>query len=147
MVLLGAILQAPRNSSGLIIITSFSPATVTGARASVVYQLNCLVGSQLKQINVQDVKCRFAKLDIPVCFVTCCHDSLLIFDIGPPVLIDDAGLAKVASNKLLSDHNTYMQVINHSTVARGKKRFQITVTPCRHKFLSSFQRLEMHMLI
>jgi len=147
MVLLGAILQAPRNSSGLIIITSFSPATVTGARASVVYQLNCLVGSQLKQINVQDVKCRFAKLDIPVCFVTCCHDSLLIFDIGPPVLVDDAGLAKVASNKLLSDHNTYMQVINHSTVARGKERLQITVTPCRHKFLSSFQRLEMHMLI
>jgi len=138
MVLLGAILQTPRNSSGLIITTSLPPATVTGARASVVYQLNCLVGNQLKQINVWDIKCYFAKLDIPVCFVTCCHDSLLIFDISPPVLVDDAGLAKVASNKLFSDHNTYMQVINHPTVARGKEHLQITVTPCCHKFLSSF---------
>jgi len=136
MVLLGAILQAPRNSSssapGLIITTSLPPATVTGARASVVYQLNYLVGSQLKPINVRDVKRRFAKLDIPVCFVTCCHDSLLIFDISPPVRVDDAGLAKVASDKLLSDHNTYVQVINHPTVARGEERLQITVTPCLH---------------
>jgi len=72
---------------------------------------------------------------------------LLIFDVSPPVLIDDAGLAKVASDKLLSDHNTYVQVINHPTVARGEERLRIIVTSCHHKFLSSFQRLEMHTLI
>jgi len=50
----------------LIITTSLPPATVTGAQASVVYQLNYLGGSQLKQINVQKVKRHFAELDVPV---------------------------------------------------------------------------------
>ena len=50
----------------LIITTSLPPATVIGAKANVVYQLNYLGGSQLKQINVQEVKRHFAELDVPV---------------------------------------------------------------------------------
>ncbi|KAJ3483246.1 hypothetical protein NLJ89_g12077 [Agrocybe chaxingu] len=107
---------------GFIFTTSLPPATVAGARASVVYQKNYVGDRQLKQVNVCEVKRRFAELDIPVVP-------------GPshivPVLVGDAALAKAASDKLLSEHDIYVQSINYPTVARGEERLRITVTP-RH---------------
>ncbi|KAF7313602.1 5-aminolevulinate synthase [Mycena chlorophos] len=104
---------------GFIFTTSLPPATVAGARASVVYQKEYVGDRQLKQVNVREVKRRFAELDIPVVP-------------GPshivPVLVGDAALAKAASDKLLTDHNIYVQSINYPTVARGEERLRITVT-------------------
>lgn len=51
---------------GFIFTTSLPPATVAGARASVVYQKTYVGDRQLKQVNVREVKRRFAELDIPV---------------------------------------------------------------------------------
>ncbi|THV05492.1 5-aminolevulinate synthase [Dendrothele bispora CBS 962.96] len=107
---------------GFIFTTSLPPATVSGAQASVAYQKEYLGDRQLKQVNVREVKRRFAELDIPVIP-------------GPshilPVLVGDAALAKAASDKLLTDHDIYVQSINYPTVAVGEERLRITVTP-RH---------------
>jgi len=107
---------------GFIFTTSLPPATVAGARASVVYQKEYVGDRQLKQVNVREVKQRFEQIDIPVVP-------------GPshivPVLVGDAGLAKAASDKLLTEHNIYVQSINYPTVAVGEERLRVTVTP-RH---------------
>ncbi|KAJ7228904.1 pyridoxal phosphate-dependent transferase [Mycena pura] len=107
---------------GFIFTTSLPPATVAGARASIVYQKEFNGDRQLKQLNVREAKRRFAELDIPVVP-------------GPshivPVLVGDAALAKAASDTLLAKHNIYVQSINYPTVAVGEERLRITVTP-RH---------------
>jgi len=107
---------------GFIFTTSLPPVTVSGAHASVVYQKEYVGDRQLKQVNVREAKRRFAEIDIPVVP-------------GPshivPVLVGDAALAKAASDKLLAEHNIYVQSINYPTVARGEERLRITVTP-RH---------------
>ncbi|KAF9221941.1 tetrapyrrole biosynthesis, 5-aminolevulinic acid synthase [Gyrodon lividus] len=107
---------------GFIFTTSLPPATVAGARASIIYQKHHIGDRALKQVNVRKVKERLAALDIPVVP-------------GPshivPVLIGDAGLAKAASDKLLNGHGIYVQAINHPTVAVGEERLRVTVTP-RH---------------
>jgi len=107
---------------GFIFTTSLPPASVAGSRASIMYQKHHIGDRALKQVNVREVKERFAELDIPVIP-------------GPshivPVLVGDAGLAKLASDKLLHEHSIYVQAINYPTVAVGEERLRITVTP-RH---------------
>lgn len=106
---------------GFIFTTSLPPASVAGSRASIMYQKHHIGDRALKQVNVRKVKERFASLDIPVIP-------------GPshivPVLVGDAGLAKLASDKLLHEHSIYVQAINYPTVAVGEERLRVTVTPC-----------------
>ena len=73
---------------GFIFTTSLPPATVAAARASVVYQQEYCGDRQLKQINVRQVKRRFAELDIPVVYVPMFIDAaqLLIDDLTAPAL-------------------------------------------------------------
>jgi 5-aminolevulinate synthase len=107
---------------GFIFTTSLPPATIAGARASVSYQKHYVGDRQLKQVNVRTVKDKMSALDIPVIP-------------GPshivPVLVGDPELAKAASDKLLGEHDIYVQAINYPTVARGEERLRFTVTP-RH---------------
>ncbi|KAF5331658.1 hypothetical protein D9611_007631 [Ephemerocybe angulata] len=107
---------------GFIFTTSLPPSTIAGARASVAYQKHYVGDRQLKQVNVRTVKDKMSALDIPVIP-------------GPshivPVLVGDPELAKAASDKLLGEHDIYVQAINYPTVARGEERLRFTVTP-RH---------------
>ncbi|KIY64257.1 5-aminolevulinate synthase [Cylindrobasidium torrendii FP15055 ss-10] len=107
---------------GFIFTTSLPPASVAGAQAAVVYQKDYVGDRQLKQVNVRHVKRRLAELDIPVVPGT----SHIV-----PVFVGDAALAKAASDKLLVEHDIYVQSINYPTVARGEERLRVTVTP-RH---------------
>jgi len=105
---------------GFIFTTSLPPANIAGARASISYQRSYMGDRQLQHINVRNVKAKFLERDIPVVP-------------GPshivPVLVGDATLTKLASDKLLTDHQIYVQAINYPTVARGEERLRFTVTP------------------
>jgi 5-aminolevulinate synthase len=107
---------------GFIFTTSLPPVTVSGAHASVAYQKAYNGDRQLKQRNVAVVKAGMEARGIPVVP----GPSHII-----PVLVGDAALAKAASDRLLTDHNIYVQSINYPTVARGEERLRFTVTP-RH---------------
>ncbi|KIY67348.1 5-aminolevulinic acid synthase [Cylindrobasidium torrendii FP15055 ss-10] len=107
---------------GFIFTTSLPPATVAGAQASLAYQKEFVGDRQLKQVNVREVKRRLTELDIPIVPGT----SHIV-----PVFVGDAALAKEASDRLLIEHDIYVQSINYPTVARGEERLRITVTP-RH---------------
>ena len=80
-----------------------------GARAAIAYQKETLADRRLQQLNTIALKQDLAALDIPVVP-------------GPshivPALVGDAGLAKAASDLLLTDHSIYVQSINSPTVAK-----------------------------
>ncbi|KAG8839394.1 mitochondrial 5-aminolevulinate synthase [Serendipita sp. 405] len=105
---------------GFIFTTSLPPANVSGAQASIAYQKSYMGDRRLQHLNTRALKQKFDSLDIPVVP-------------GPshivPVLVGDAGLAKAASDMLLTDHGIYVQSINYPTVAAGEERLRITPTP------------------
>lgn len=105
---------------GFIFTTSLPPANVAGAQASIAYQKAYMGDRRLQHLNTRELKRQFDALDIPVVP-------------GPshivPVLVGDAGLAKMASDTLLMEHGIYVQSINYPTVAVGEERLRITPTP------------------
>ncbi|BDD62000.1 hypothetical protein MAP00_007006 [Monascus purpureus] len=105
---------------GFIFTTSLPPATMAGADASIKYQARYQRDRILQQLHTRAVKDALNKLDIPVIP----NPSHIV-----PVLVGDAELAKLASDKLLEEHDIYVQAINYPTVPRGEERLRITPTP------------------
>jgi len=105
---------------GFIFTTSLPPAVMAGARAAIEYQMEYNGDRRLQQLHTRAVKEALSERDIPVIP----NPSHII-----PVLVGNAALAKQASDKLLQDHQIYVQSINYPTVPVGQERLRITPTP------------------
>ncbi|KAK4668060.1 mitochondrial 5-aminolevulinate synthase [Podospora pseudoanserina] len=105
---------------GFIFTTSLPPAVMAGARAAIEYQMNYNGDRRLQQLHTRAVKEALGERDIPVIP----NPSHII-----PILVGNAELAKQASDKLLQDHQIYVQSINYPTVPVGQERLRITPTP------------------
>ncbi|KAK4218132.1 pyridoxal phosphate-dependent transferase [Rhypophila decipiens] len=105
---------------GFIFTTSLPPAVMAGARAAIEYQMDYNGDRKLQQLHTRAVKEALNARDIPVIP----NPSHII-----PILVGNAELAKKASDKLLQDHQIYVQSINYPTVPVGQERLRVTPTP------------------
>lgn len=104
---------------GFIFTTSNPPATMAGATAAIDYQYRYPKDRLQLQRNVRAIKCQLQKRGFPVLP----NASHLV-----PLMIGDAGKAKLASDMLFDDFGIYVQPINHPTVPVGQERLRISPT-------------------
>lgn len=104
---------------GFIFTTSTPPATMAGAQAAVDYQYRNPKDRLQLQRNVQAVKRQLQRRGFPVLP----NSSHLV-----PLMIGDAGKAKLASDMLFEDFGIYVQPINYPTVPVGQERLRISPT-------------------
>lgn len=106
-------------ASGFIFTTSLPPSILTAIKANVEYlQKNNYEREKLHQ-NVKKLKNKLKTSGIKIVE----NESHII-----SIKIGDAQKAKTISQKLLNDHNIYIQHINYPTVDMGDERLRITIT-------------------
>jgi len=107
-------------ASGFIFTTSMPPAVAAGALASIQHLKVSDVERRRHQETVAKVKKRLKQARIPF-LPTPTHII--------PIMVGDAHQCKLASDRLLKEHNVYVQPINYPTVPRGTERLRITTSP------------------
>lgn len=108
---------------GFIFTTSLPPAIAAGAIKSVQLIKQSNVGQALRtrhQERAETLKDKLEKAGLPVL-----RSQTHIV----PLMVGDPVLCKAASDRLLNEHNIYIQPINYPTVPRGTERLRITPTP------------------
>jgi 5-aminolevulinate synthase len=108
---------------GFIFTTSLPPAIAAGAIKSVQLIKQSNFGQDLRlrhQERAQTLKDKLVQAGLPV-LPTQTHIV--------PLMVGDPLLCKAASDRLLNEHNIYIQPINYPTVPRGAERLRITPTP------------------
>ena len=110
------------HASGFIFTTAMPPALAAAAQASIRYLRRHDEERQAQQRHAAALKSKLTAAG---------------FDILPgdthivPVMIRDAARATAISNRLLTEHQIYVQPINYPTVPRGEERLRLTPGP-RH---------------
>ena len=108
------------NASGFIFTTSLPPCIVAGAYTAMRHLKFSSYERDQQQKVVKKLKQELNKSNIP--FLN--NESHII-----PVIIGDAKLCKIASQKLLDEFGIYVQPINFPTVPVGTERLRLSPTP------------------
>ena len=116
-----ALIDAVRSHAQGFIFTTALPPPVAAAAAAAIRHLRASTAERDGQrAQVRRVKQALAEAGIPVID----NPTHIV-----PVMVGDAALAKLASDRLLDRHGIYVQPINYPTVPRGTERLRITPTP------------------
>jgi 5-aminolevulinate synthase len=116
------IIDAVRSTAaGFIFTTSMSPVTCAGALAAVKYLKEHNELRVRHQERARKLKHRLEKNGI---HVMDCSTTHIV-----PVLVGDAKKCKAISDRLLNEHNIYVQAIGYPTVDVGTERLRLVPTP------------------
>jgi 5-aminolevulinate synthase len=108
-------------AAGFIFTTSMSPVACSGALAAVKYLKEHNEVREQHQERARKLKHRLIKAGIPV--MECSTTHIV------PVLVGDAKKCKAMSDRLLNEHNIYVQPINYPTVDVGTERLRFAPSP------------------
>jgi 5-aminolevulinate synthase len=108
-------------ASGFIFTTSISPVICAGALASIKYLKDHNDLRIQHQAVAAKFKTRLQEAGVEVLDKACTHIV--------PVMIRDAKRCKAISDRLLDEHDIYVQSINFPTVAVGAERLRFAPTP------------------
>ena len=108
-------------ASGFIFTTSMSPVLCAGALASIKYVMDHNNLREDHQLQVKKFRKKLEHYGIEL------HPNANTHIV--PVMINDAVRCKRLSDKLLEDHNIYVQPINYPTVEVGTERLRFAPTP------------------
>lgn len=111
---------------GFIFTTALPPAVAAAATASIRHLKQSQAERQQQQAQVQKTKAALMRARLPLMPT----ETHII-----PVMVNDAGACKAASDMLLAEHGIYIQPINFPTVTRGTERLRITPTPFHDELL------------
>jgi 5-aminolevulinate synthase len=116
-----AVIDAVRSfAPGFIFTTALPPPIAAAATTSIRHLKRSAVERGQHQLQVQKTKDALARAGLPVMPT----DTHII-----PVMVNEAGACKAASDLLLTEYGIYIQPINFPTVKRGTERLRITPTP------------------
>ncbi|MEX0589518.1 MAG: 5-aminolevulinate synthase [Xanthobacteraceae bacterium] len=117
----GTVIDAVRSfAPGFIFTTALPPAVAAAATTSIRHLKRSSIERAQQQAQVQKTKNALVRAGLPIMPT----DTHII-----PVMVNEAGACKTASDLLLTEHGVYIQPINFPTVTRGTERLRITPTP------------------
>lgn len=106
--------------AGFIFTTSLPPVVAAGAVASIRHLKSSQLERAEHQARARQLKQMLCEKGLPVL----AGPSHIV-----PLMVRDSFLCKQVTDRLLHQHNIYIQPINYPTVARGTERLRITPTP------------------